>query len=275
MKANRPSGRRAAFTLIELAVVMAIIAILVAMLLPAVVKMRRSAARTQSLNNLKQIGTAITMYGDSVGYLPCNGTYTWGQPGVQDTGSWCYQIFPYLDRHGLYNINWQTAPVAARLRKLDVFTCPGRGRPGFTATSNHGMAGAQSDYAINIRLNTTNPSATNAPNAHVQLHMIPDGTATTILAGINSIPTTSYTTPNANLNSWDETLFSGGWGGTGRGGTSVQLDSPTGAFANNWGGAFQDGSLFLFCDGSVHLIRYGTDLTALLTPAGGEAVKAP
>ncbi len=78
-----PSSCQRGFTLIELLVVIAIIAILAALLLPALARAREKSIRTQCLNNLKQCGLAMQIYA---------GDYKDKLPAWSGDGNWCWDM---------------------------------------------------------------------------------------------------------------------------------------------------------------------------------------
>jgi prepilin-type N-terminal cleavage/methylation domain-containing protein/prepilin-type processing-associated H-X9-DG protein len=105
MRLSRTSERRA-FTLIELLVVIAIIAILAALLLPALSRARQRASATACLSNVKQIGIASRLYADENGDTLPRSTHT-GQ-------SWVNTLQPYCSGTNL----WRCTRDANSTRKF-------------------------------------------------------------------------------------------------------------------------------------------------------------
>jgi prepilin-type N-terminal cleavage/methylation domain-containing protein/prepilin-type processing-associated H-X9-DG protein len=102
-------GRRfAAFTLVELLVVIGIIAVLLAILLPSLSRAREQAKAVQCLSNLRQMGTAITMFSsEHKGFLPKawfndrprpGSSELWNYPNA-DVWEWSYVVSTYLAKN--------------------------------------------------------------------------------------------------------------------------------------------------------------------------------
>ncbi|MGE3803406.1 MAG: DUF1559 domain-containing protein [Gemmataceae bacterium] len=106
----RPS--RTAFTLIELLVVIAIIGVLIALLLPAVQKVREAAARAKCQNNLKQLGLGLHNYHDAARLFPLGSDNV---AGAYRFGNWRYRLLPYLEQENMFktpigsNNVWRTS----------------------------------------------------------------------------------------------------------------------------------------------------------------------
>ncbi len=147
--------RRRAFTLIELLVAIAIIAVLIALLLPAVQSAREAARRIQCVNNLKQLGLGMHNYESANGVLPPQMVLTFNvSGGVSWKSSWSAssRVIPYLELGTVYNainyMNKTTDPsnMTAVSTQLKVFLCPSEPNQQAAVVTN--IAGVTSTYGV-------------------------------------------------------------------------------------------------------------------------------
>ena len=166
--------RRSAFTLIELIVVIAIIAILIGLLLPAVQKVREAAARMSCSNNLHQLALAAMNYESGNGELPFNAiTKNNSQPPYipydpssvptqagQAGGTWgrcsgLVPLLPYVEQNNIYplyhfHVDFSD-PLNANVLPLSfhVFRCP-------ASPSTEGLVPAYATTYISLPSGTDN-----------------------------------------------------------------------------------------------------------------------
>ncbi len=205
-------GKPHGFTLIELLVVIAIIGILVALLLPAVQKVRESANRIVCTNNLKQIGLATHNCHDTYSVLPPLCVHRLDNPGVNQSmsvivvpgpykGAVGFTVFdwllPFIEQDNLYraahlDVNTEVAPERpAALRKLyqqpvKTYRCPAEPQPigpegdGMGSTNTGGaVSWAIGNYAANYLVFGDTVAHTTEGAARLP-SSIPDGLSNTI-----------------------------------------------------------------------------------------------
>lgn len=118
------AGTRRAFTLVELLAVIAIIAILIGLLLPAVQRVREAANRMTCASNLRQIALAMHNYHDAHGVLPPN-------KSGEGKATWAVLIMPEVEQDNVFR-RWdlsktyfEQVPVA-RETPVPIYFCPSR-----------------------------------------------------------------------------------------------------------------------------------------------------
>jgi prepilin-type N-terminal cleavage/methylation domain-containing protein len=255
---------RRAFSLVELLVVVAIIATLMGLLLPAVQKARAAAAATACKNNLRQIGLALQQYHDQVGAFPI-GCLEW-RPTATSTGrqlAWSAFLLPYLERGDIssrfdYSKAFDDpANLPAAQMIVATYICPGarRSEPtvsGLGATDYGGMIGE--------RIMSPNQpfKGIMVYDIAYRLSDVTDGASCTIIIAEDSHSSDGQWANG--LNVFDQ------------------------AFAINQGPPFENdmrsdhpagGAHAAFADGSAHFLRQTIALpvlAALCTRAGGEVI---
>jgi prepilin-type N-terminal cleavage/methylation domain-containing protein/prepilin-type processing-associated H-X9-DG protein len=301
------SVARPGFTLIELMVVIAIIAVLIGMLLPAVNSAREAARRARCCDNLMQLAIALESYDSTHETLPPGVVNATGPIVDQPQGyhfGWLTQILPYIDQKNVYNhLNFKLGLYvpensSARLIYVDSFFCPSdaanvrRSAAGIAMTS---YVGCHNDLEAPIAASNTGVLFL---NSSVRIEDVTDGASQTIFIGekLNDGLDLGWASgTRATLRNMGSTRSSGPGGGKitysiadddddtpwrGSGPKAASKVPGTGEDDSSMVGSFSSvhagGTNYAFGDGSVRMLRTGSPriLRLLANRADGEFISA-
>jgi prepilin-type N-terminal cleavage/methylation domain-containing protein len=292
---------RRAFTLVELLVVVAIVAILIGLLLPSVHRVRESAGRIKCRNNLKQIGLAAHHYQAEYHRFPPgvvrNNALAITPPPplipppyndssrLGDYWPWAVFLLPHLEQQAIYSgIDWRLRPWQQDVGStpMPILACPYDMRGDTTY-----LLGPRPLYAMGYQgISGTDQFSFDgifAVNRAILPDQITDGLSHTLMVGERP----------PSRNAWYG-WWAGGMGAWPYNGTAdtvlgvadrvYQNTMPFSFMPGDPGDATYEhiwhywsfhagGAHFMLADGSVHFYRYGMDLKAMATYAGGEVIE--
>jgi prepilin-type N-terminal cleavage/methylation domain-containing protein/prepilin-type processing-associated H-X9-DG protein len=279
-------SKRSAFTLIELLVVIAIIGVLIALLLPAVQKVREAANRIACSNNLKQMGMALHNYHSSYERFPPGSKWDGSSnltTGVNAISALVY-LMPFYEEENLFR-TWNlgvnhnhSSNLTPAGTPLKLMFCPSR--RSLIRNGNY----AAGDYALSTGSGNCNPCnpgpVTRADwlgvfscNSEIGIKDIPDGTSNTFVVGEKYIKQTGDSTTDGPH--WR-------WGFHSHRNTISPMNGPPfGVWGDpdaTFGSSHTGGCQFLFADGSVHFLQQSIPLRTyqlLSNRADGEVVQIP
>lgn len=231
MRPNSTSILNRGFTLIELLVVISIIAVLVALLLPAVQQAREAARRSQCKNNLKQLALGMHNYHEAHNTLPPGGIALnplgsgsdWCTGGAtHNKASWTVMILPYLEDTARYNSfdlernfrSFATNALGAAGGQTGMndtgwnlantkFQCPSNpgGAPGVNCINYLGVQGG----GVTPDCSGLGDFYTNGPlyvNSNIKFNRISDGLTNVLLVGESKYAISPQGSRNASWFGW-------------------------------------------------------------------------
>lgn len=275
--------KKRGFTLVEVLVVFGLIAIVTAVLLPAIQHARQDQRRVMCKNNLKQLGLALHNYHDTYNTFAPGWVSAEGEGGLGARTGWQTSILPYVDQAPLYNlINFHQPPQEANATPkkifqtvLRVYRCPNDPTPelnplrGNYAVSNYvGNYGHLAPSRLRpLGMSDSWPGAVVAPmkssgifarNSSVRIRDITDGTSNTLLAGEKGFTSGAGIWVGVTSNSHeDDTLFDASH--------RSRINKSWSAISSRHAG----GAHFLMCDGAVRFVSENIDSKPAAGPESG------
>lgn len=291
-------SKRHAFTLVELLVVIGVISLLMALLTPAIQKVRAAADKMLCASNMRQIGIALHLYHNDYERFPPG--YTSNRPGEPyPRMTWLVRLLPYIEQDALWRttaiayqqnrIAFNNPPHVGFITPIKIFSCPSDERMSQAQVTLRGRLAALTSYVGVLGTDYRVTDGILYRDSRTRITDIRDGTSNTIMVGERP-PSTD------NFYGW----WYAGFGQNGSGSLDMLLGAkelnfgagttgglPPGPYSfgpgrlSNLSDVFHfwslhpSGANFLFGDGGVHFINYNVDsnlIPALATRNGGEAL---